>query len=188
MPWRQTPSWKKKAVVFTTVTTNAYQDQLNARFSKVCEIFKVSGIESLKYVREFHTPVCYCGDISTHRNVTLNETNCDWLFDMSGPWPKNAAIYFRPSAVSLKVWLRKTTLPAATWFFHPDTNQAQPCLASVSDQSWVAGWYGCWLYLLLTNVYKLVLGNNESWLIASKIKVFVYIICLCVLCIFIMYI
>ncbi len=68
MPWRQNPSRKKKAVVFTNVTTNAYQDQLNTGFSKVCEIFKVYGIESLKYVREFHTPVCYCGDISTHRN------------------------------------------------------------------------------------------------------------------------
>ncbi len=53
MPWSQTPSRKKKAVVFTTVTTNAYQGQLNA--SKVCEIFKVRGIESLKYAREFHT-------------------------------------------------------------------------------------------------------------------------------------
>ncbi len=53
MPWHQTPSRKKKAVVFTTVTTNAYQDQINAGFSKVCEIFKVCGIESLKYVREF---------------------------------------------------------------------------------------------------------------------------------------
>ncbi len=41
---RQTPSRKKKAVVFTTVTTNAYQDQINAGFSKVCEIFKVCGI------------------------------------------------------------------------------------------------------------------------------------------------
>ncbi len=70
------PSRKKKAVVFTTVTTSAYQDLLKAGFSKVCEILKVCGIESLKYV-------CYCGDISTHRNVTLNETNCDWLFDMS---------------------------------------------------------------------------------------------------------
>ncbi len=56
-------------------------------------IFKVRSIESLKYIQEFHTPVCYCGDISTSRNVTLNETNCDWLFDMSvnglmgGPWP-----------------------------------------------------------------------------------------------------
>ncbi len=69
--------------VFTTVTMNAYQDQINAGFSKVCEIFKVCGIESLKYIREFHTLVCYCGDISTPRNVTLNEMNCDWLFDMS---------------------------------------------------------------------------------------------------------
>ncbi len=115
MLWRQTPSRKKKAIVFTNVTTNAYQGQLNAGFSKVCEIFKVRGIESLKYVREFHTPVWYCGDISTHRNVTLNETNCDWLFDMSvnglmgGPWPINPAIYSRPSAVSLKIWLRETT-------------------------------------------------------------------------------
>ncbi len=83
MPWCQTPSRKKKAVVFTTVMTDAYQDQLNAGVSKVCEIFKVHGIESLKYVREFCTPVCYYGDISTPRNVTLNETNCDWLLDMS---------------------------------------------------------------------------------------------------------
>ncbi len=28
MPWRQTPSRKKKAIVFTTVTANAYQDQI----------------------------------------------------------------------------------------------------------------------------------------------------------------
>ncbi len=50
MPWRQTPSRKKKAVMFTNVMTNACQDQLNAGFSKVCEILKVRGIESLKYV------------------------------------------------------------------------------------------------------------------------------------------
>ncbi len=114
MPWRQTPSRKKKAVTFTTVTTNAYQDQINTGFSKVCEIFKVRGIDSLKCVREFHTPVCCCGDISTPRNVTLNETNCDWLFDMSvkrlmgRPWPMKATIHSRPSAVSLKVWLHET--------------------------------------------------------------------------------
>ncbi len=83
MSRRQTPSRKKKAVEFTTVMTTAYQDQLNTGVSKVCEIFKVRGIESLKYVREFYTPICYCGDISTPRNMTLNETNCDWLFDMS---------------------------------------------------------------------------------------------------------
>ncbi len=47
--------------------TDAYQDQLNAGFSKVCEIFKVCGIESFKirqralhngllFWRHFHTP------------------------------------------------------------------------------------------------------------------------------------
>ncbi len=41
MPWSQTPSRKKKAVVFTAVTTNAYQDQINAGFSKICEIFNL---------------------------------------------------------------------------------------------------------------------------------------------------
>ncbi len=99
--------------MFTTVTTSAYQGQLNSGFSKVCEIFKFCGIESLKYVWEFYTQVCYCGDIYMQRNVTLNETNCDWLFDrsnglMGGPWPMKAAIYSRPSAVSQKVWLRET--------------------------------------------------------------------------------
>ncbi len=89
MPWRQTPS-RKKDVVFTNVMTNAYQDQLHAGFSKVCKIFKVHGIESLKYV--FYTPVCYCGDISTHRNVTLNETKCDWMFDMSVKQPHGRAL------------------------------------------------------------------------------------------------
>ncbi len=49
MLWRQTPSQKKKAVVFTNVTTNAYQDQLHAGFSKVCEIFKVRGQRQTKY-------------------------------------------------------------------------------------------------------------------------------------------
>ncbi len=51
IPWCQTHSRKKKAVVFTTVMTSTYQDQLNAGFSKVCEKCKVrGGIESLKYV------------------------------------------------------------------------------------------------------------------------------------------
>ncbi len=49
MLWRQTPSRKKKAIVFTNVTTIAYQDQLNAGFSKVCEIFKVRGIETASW-------------------------------------------------------------------------------------------------------------------------------------------
>ncbi len=78
--------------VYVIVTTNAYQDQINAGFSKVCEIFKVCGIESLKYIREYHTPVCNCGDISTPRNVTLNKTNCDWLFVMPVKWPHGQAL------------------------------------------------------------------------------------------------
>ncbi len=77
-PWCQTPSRKKKSVVFTNVTANAYQGQLNAGFSKVSEIFKVCSIESLKYIREFHTPVCYCGNISTHPNRDA-ERNELWL-------------------------------------------------------------------------------------------------------------
>ncbi len=32
-------------------------DELYVGFSKVCEIFKVRGIESLKYIRGFHTLV-----------------------------------------------------------------------------------------------------------------------------------
>ncbi len=102
------PTWKKKAVVFTTVTMSAFQDQLNTGFSKVCEIFKVCGIESLKYVREFYTPVCYCGDISTPLNMTRHKTKRDWLLYLSVIWPlgralanESATIHSRPSAVSL---------------------------------------------------------------------------------------
>ncbi len=40
----------KEDVVFTTVTTSAYQGQLNAGFSGVLYIFKVCGIVSVKYV------------------------------------------------------------------------------------------------------------------------------------------
>ncbi len=112
-----TPEWEyslQYVYVFTNVTTSAYQDQLNAGFSKVCEIFKVHSKESLKYVREFHTCLLLWWHFHAFPSSTLNETNCDWLFDMSvkrphgGPWPINAAIYSRPSAVSLKVWLRET--------------------------------------------------------------------------------
>ncbi len=82
---------------------------------KVYEIFKVCGIESLKYVWEFCTLVCYCGDISMPQNVTLNEQTvigcltCRSNGLMGGPWPKKAAMDSRPPAVSLKVWLRETT-------------------------------------------------------------------------------
>ncbi len=74
MPWHQTPSQKKRVVVFTTVTTSTYKDQLKAGFSKVCEIFKVCGIESLKY------------ESFTHGSVI------DWLFDMSVKRPRGRAL------------------------------------------------------------------------------------------------
>ncbi len=74
------------------MTTNAYQGQLKAGFSKVCELFKVRSMESLKYIWEFHTPVCYCDDISTPQNVTLNKTNYDRLFDMSVKRPHGRAL------------------------------------------------------------------------------------------------
>ncbi len=110
-------SQNKKAVMFTTVTANAYQDQLNAGVSKLCEIFKVS----LKYVWEFHTWVCYCGDISTPRNVTLNETSCDWLFDMPVKRPHGRGLtngvchLFQTFTVSPKVLLRETTNDVTIW-------------------------------------------------------------------------
>jgi len=31
---------------------------------------------------------------------------------LGGPWPMKAAMEFRPSAISLKVWLRKTKITA----------------------------------------------------------------------------
>ncbi len=36
---------------------------------------------------------------------------------MRGPWPMKAAIYSRPSAVSLKVWLHKITFTITFWSF-----------------------------------------------------------------------
>ncbi len=83
---------KEESCCVYKCAVNGYQGRLNAGFSKVCEIFKVCGIESLKYIREFHTPVCYCGDISTLRNVMLNEMNCDWLFDTSVKRPHGRAL------------------------------------------------------------------------------------------------
>ncbi len=116
MPWRQTPSRKKKAVVFTTVTTNAYQDQINAGFSKVCEIFKVRGIESLKYV--LHSViVATFPRPETWRWMKRTVIGCLTCLSnglMGGPWSIKPAIDSRPSAVSLKVWLRETNTEL-TW-------------------------------------------------------------------------
>ncbi len=88
MPWHQTPSQRRKLSRSTNVTANAYQSRLNAGFSKVVKYLRFGA----KYIRKFHTPVCYCGNISTPRNVMLNETNCDWLFDMSVKRPYGRAL------------------------------------------------------------------------------------------------
>ncbi len=94
--------------MFTTVMTNFYRDQLNAGFSKVCEIFKVCSIESLKYVPR----------VFTHRSVTvpkfpLPEKWCwmkltvigcltcrSYVVLMGGSWPIKAAIDYSPSAIT----------------------------------------------------------------------------------------
>ncbi len=113
MPWRQTPSQKKKAVMFTNVTMNAYQGQLNTGFSKVCEIFKVCGIESSKYIREFVIVATFpCPEMwCWMKQTVICCLTCRSNGLMGGPWPMNAAIYSRPSAISLKVWLRRIRLP-----------------------------------------------------------------------------
>ncbi len=101
------PLTKEESGRVYTCDDKAYQHQIDSGFSKVCEIFKFHGIESLKYVREFYTPVYYCGDIFTPRNVTLNEINCDWLFDTSvASWAGALASesYHRFQTV----WLRET--------------------------------------------------------------------------------
>ncbi len=75
-------------------------------FQKYLKYLKICGIESLKYIREFHTSVWYCGDISMPRHVALNETNCDWLFDMHVKRPHGWALAnecgLRPSIPDLQ--------------------------------------------------------------------------------------
>ncbi len=112
MPWCQTPSRKKKSIGFTNVTTNAYQDQLNAGFSKVCEIFKVFKIRprvshtGLLLWRHFHAP---------RRDAERNKLwLVVWHVGQTTSWSMNTAIYSRPSAVSLKIWLRETKRKTAT--------------------------------------------------------------------------
>ncbi len=87
--WCQTPSRKKKVVVFANVTTNAYQCKLNAGFSKVCAIFKVCGISSLTFRvsqtslllwRQFHAP--------KHDA----ERNKLWLVVWHDKWPHGRAL------------------------------------------------------------------------------------------------
>ncbi len=91
------PLAQKKKVVFTTVTTSTYQCQLNSGFKKVCEIFKVSGIESLKYssthrfviVMTFPHPETWCWT----KQILIGSLICRSNGLMVEPWPMNVAIY-----------------------------------------------------------------------------------------------
>ncbi len=149
MPWRQTPSRKKKAVVFTTVTTNAYQNQLNTGVSKVCEIFKVRSIESLKYVREFYTPVWYCGDISTALNMMQHKTKRDWLLYLSVIWPLQPSVWrsgyarlrLTCNTVVFHSWMnllwKKSFESMIQWSIHPVTGFVSKWIRSFEWNIWM---------------------------------------------------
>ncbi len=128
-----TPSRKKKDVVFTTLTTRAYQDQLNTGFS-----FSFHGLESLKYIREFYTPLCYCGDITMPRNVTLNETNCDWLFHMSVKRPHGRALANK-ACHGFQTFSRQSRL-LIQWLTHKDTHPfcslMNQCFEQINSYEW----------------------------------------------------
>ncbi len=85
-PWNQTPSRKKKAVVFKNVMANAYQDQLNDGlfFFFISFHFTALTVWHLKYVQEFYV---HCGDISTTLNMTHHKMKRDWLLYLSVKWP-----------------------------------------------------------------------------------------------------
>ncbi len=167
------PLTKEESLRVTTVMTNACQDQINTDFSKVCEIFKVCGIESLKYVREFHTPVCNCGDISTHRNMTRNETNCDWLFYM---------LVKRGRALANESYHRFQT------FSHQSEVEVDR-YGFFSGRCWyleitaVDGWYRIphfliFFYLLL----QLKHVRNVVWSFLKKIVFIILVVVLCTFC------
>ncbi len=119
MPWRQTPSRKKKAVVFTNVTTNAYQGQLNAGFSKVWEIFKVRGIESLKkHPRVSHTLTQGCvffGDLRSDLNANSASLWPSWhgrvyAFCVQGIISKIALRWRRGDVTVPNCWIKSLFL------------------------------------------------------------------------------
>ncbi len=102
--------------MFTTVMMSTYHDQLNTGFSEACEMFKVRGIESLKYVQEFYYywSLLLWRHFHAPKHDTAQKLNMIVCFTcksyglLGRPWPFKVAKVPRPSAVSLKVWLRKT--------------------------------------------------------------------------------
>ncbi len=112
MPWCQTSSWKKKAIVFTTL--NTYQVQRNAGFSKVCEIFHMWHRLFTIHPRVLHTGLLVWGHFHTLKHDAAQSEM--WLVALPvsqiicplGRVLAKAAKVPRPSAVSLKVWLCET--------------------------------------------------------------------------------
>ncbi len=95
------PLTKKKALVFTTVTISAYQDQLNTGFSKICKVCPWALHTGLLLWGNFHAP---------KHDTAQNKT---WLValpvsHMASSLGRGLAKVPKPSAISLKVWLHKT--------------------------------------------------------------------------------
>ncbi len=86
--------------VFTTVTMSTYQDQLNAGFSKVFEICKLCGIDSLIYNQEFYTLLSVIVGTFPH-GTKLNAIGC---FTCQYIWP----IWYLDLLPS--VWLCETNI------------------------------------------------------------------------------
>ncbi len=67
------PREKRKPSCLQMWWRTLIERRLNAGFSKVCEIFKVCAIESLKYIREFHT------HLLLWRHFHAPETECSHI-------------------------------------------------------------------------------------------------------------
>ncbi len=74
----------------------------------------------------------------THCRSVLNQLSGSLAVPCDGTGPELLTYCTEPTALGpapLVTFSQKVS--------HPGTGQAQPCLASVVNQSWAAGWYGC---------------------------------------------
>ncbi len=60
--------------------------------------------------------------------------------DVMNKWMNEWCIYL---ALLLCITVHPKRFTIMWGVSHPGTDQAQPCLASVGNQSWAVGWYGC---------------------------------------------
>ncbi len=63
--------------------------------------------------------------------------------------PKDGAFYSIVSLSQTAGWAPPTGLTNTSSSSNLGTDQAQPCLASVGNRSWAAGWYGCWQAMII---------------------------------------